>query len=275
VSEIVVRKAVWLNPTFFIIRVVACLILWFISYRVLVGGSLRQDHTKDWRITKRARRFAPAFMAILAFTITIVGFDWISSLEPEWYSDMFGVYVFAGTFLTGLAATSLVVIYMKSRGRLPGIRFDHLYSLGAFIFAFTVFWSYIAFSQYMLIWYANLPEEVTFYKHRIEGAWKPVALALAIFHFLVPFFAVITRDVKGNPRRLLWVSILVLAAQALDLYWMVFPHLGDAPILGWTELAFGIFFLALGMWWVRWAMGFGADMPIGDPFLKEGLEFRL
>ncbi len=274
-SPVVAGKAVWLNPAFFTARVIGCLLLWGLSYRILVGGSLLQDRTKDHRLTLRARRFAPAFMAILAVTITIVAFDWVSSLDPEWYSDIFGVYVFAGSFLAGLAATTLAVLFLKGRGRLPGIRFDHLYNLGGFLFAFTVFWSYIGFAQYMLIWYANLPEEVTWYKHRVEGPWLPVALALAIFHFVVPFFALITRDSKGTPGRLFWVSILVLLAHGLDLYWMVFPSLGGGPALGWPEAFFCLFFLSIGLLWIRRAMSLGADMPVGDPFLKEGLEFRL
>ena len=139
-------------------------------------------------------------MAIFGITITLVAFDWISSLEPEWYSDIFGVYIFAGTFLAGLAATTLAVLYLKSRGRLPAVGPDHMYNLGGFLFAFTVFWSYIGFAQYMLMWYANMPEEVFWYKDRLQGAWGPLLLALAVLHFLVPFFMLIPREAKSNPK---------------------------------------------------------------------------
>jgi hypothetical protein len=268
-------KSGWLNIPFFSIRTVVCVVLWIVSYRILVGGSFRQDETRDPAQTVRARRFAPIFMIIFALTITLVAFDWVSSLEPEWYSDIFGVYIFGGSFLAGLAATTLVVLHLEARGRLRGVRFDHRYNLGGFLFAFTVFWSYIAFAQYMLMWYANLPEEVFWYKDRIDGAWLPVTLALALVHFVIPFFALSTRDSKGDPRRLRWVAILVLAAHALDLYWLLFPFLGKTPVLGWGEVAFALLFLGAGLAWVGVQMRRGADMPVGDPFLAEGLEFRL
>jgi hypothetical protein len=274
-NPIIGGKAIWLNIPFFSLRVVACLFLWFIAYRIFVSGSIRQDQEKDPRFNLRARRFAPVFMAIFGITITVVAFDWISSLEPEWYSDIFGVYLFAGTFLAGLAATVLAILYLKSLGRLPAVSPDHMYNLGGFLFAFTVFWSYIGFAQYMLMWYANIPEEVFWYKERMQGAWGPLLLALAIFHFLVPFFMLIPRDAKSKPKLLLWVSVLMLFSHWLDLYWMIFPTLGTSAFFGWPELSFALLFLSGGLLWIRRSMRLGEDMPVGDPFLREGLEFRL
>jgi hypothetical protein len=268
-------KAVWLNIPFFSLRVVACLVLWFIAYRIFVTGSIRQDREKNPKFNLRARRFAPVFMAIFGITITVVAFDWISSLEPEWYSDIFGVYLFAGSFLAGLAATLLAILYLKSLGRLPAIGPDHMYNLGGFLFAFTVFWSYIGFAQYMLMWYANIPEEVLWYKERLQGAWGPLLLALAVFHFLIPFFVLIPRDAKSKPKLLLWISVLMLFSHWLDLYWMIFPVLGAGVLFGWPELSFALLFLSGGLLWIRRCMRRGEDMPVGDPFLQEGLEFRL
>jgi hypothetical protein len=251
-----------------------CLAVWLASYRLLVGGSLRQDATKDPRVNLRARRFAPAFMALFALSTTVLAFDWISSLEPEWYSDIFGVYLFAGTFLAGLAATSLTVVALKRAGRLARVSGDHLYNLGALLFAFTVFWSYIAFAQYMLIWYANLPEEVTWYALRFGGAWGALTLLLALVHFVVPFFALITSDAKADPARLQRVALVVLGAHLLDLYWLIVPSLRRGVLLSWPELAFAALFLGGGALWLIWAFSRGADMPVGDPFLAEALEFR-
>jgi hypothetical protein len=272
-SPIVEGKAAWLNVPFFDLRTAICVGLWCLAYRVLVAGSIRQDTTRDPAITVRARRFAPVFMIFFALTITVVAFDWVSSLEPEWFSDIFGVYLFAGAFLSGLAASTLAALHLKDKGRLPGVRYDHIYNLGAFLFAFTVFWSYIGFAQYMLIWYANVPEEVSWYQDRLEGPWLALTLALAVLHFIVPFFALIARDAKGNARRLRWVAVLVLVSHALDIYWLVFPSIEGMPILGWPEAAFAVFFLGAAFAWVGRVRG--ADMPVGDPFLKEGLEFRL
>jgi hypothetical protein len=274
-NPFVAGKAGWLNIPFFSARVVGCLVVWAVSYWILVGGSLRQDKTRDPAITVRGRRFAPIFMVLFGLTVTLVGFDWISSLEPEWYSDVFGVYVFAGLFLSGLAATALLVLHLMARGRLPGVGPDHIYNLGGFLFAFTVFWSYIGFAQYLLMWYANLPEEIFWYKDRVEGPWLWIVLLLAVVHFLIPFFVLIPRRAKQDPRRLAWVAWLVLFAHLLDLYWLIFPVLGIGPVFSWMEALFAVVALGLGFLWVRWSLGQGEDMPVGDPFLEEGLAFHL
>lgn len=274
-NPMVAGKAGWLNVPFFALRVVLCAVLWAVAYRVLVTGSMRQDRDMDPRFNLRARRFAPLFMVIFGITITVVAFDWISSLDPLWYSDIFGVYVFAGTFLAGLAATTLALLYLKGRGRLKEIGPDHMYNLGGFMFAFTVFWSYIGFAQYMLMWYANIPEEVFWYKVRLEGAWGPMLLALAVFHFLVPFFILIPRDAKANPKFLMWTAVVILFSHWLDLYWMIFPVLGRGPLFSWPELSFGLLFVSAGLIWIRHVMSRGEDMPVGDPLLSEGLGFRL
>jgi hypothetical protein len=274
-DPILAGKAVWLNVPFFVLRVAACLGLWWLSYRILVSGSVRQDREKSFRFSVRARRFGPVFMIVFGITITIVAFDWIASLEPAWYSDVFGVYIFAGTVLAGLAATTLAVLFLLARGKLPGVQPDHIYSLGGFLFAFTVFWSYIGFSQYLLMWYANMPEEVFWYKERMQGLWGALVLMLAVLHFLLPFLVLIPRAAKTDPKRLAWIAGTILLAHWLDLYWMVFPVLGKGPVFSWPELSFAVFFLSASLLCFLRLMARGASMPLGDPFLHEALEFRL
>jgi hypothetical protein len=274
-NKLLAGKAVWLSLPFFSLRVVLAMGLMLGALALLVGGSLRQDRTKDPAFTLRARRFAPAFMALFALVTTLAALDWVGGLTPEWYSDIVGVYLFAGAFLGGLAATTLGVTSLLAQGRLEGVRRDHLYNLGGFLFAFTVFWSYIGFAQYLLMWYANLPDEVVYYQVRLTGAWHVITLALAAFHFIVPFFALVTRDAKADPARLRAVAILMLAAHVLDIYWLVFPVLSGGPHAGWPELAFASMFLGGALLWVRAAFRRGGDLPVGDPFLKEGLEFHL
>ncbi len=274
-DPVIAGKAVWLNIPFFVIRVLVCIALWLLAYRILIGGSIRQDRDRDPGFSVRARRFAPVFMVIFGITITVVAFDWISSLEPAWYSDVFGVYIFAGTFLAGLAATTLAVLYLKSRGKLAGVERDHLYNLGGFLFAFTVFWCYIGFAQYLLMWYANMPEEVFWYRERLGGAWGPMLLILAVIHFFIPFLVLIPREAKSNPKHLFWIALLMLVAHWCDLNWMIYPVLGIGLQFGWPEISFAVFFIAGGLLWIRWALSRGADMPVGDPFLRRGLEFRL
>ena len=274
-DPVIAGKAGWLNVPFFAARAVACVGLWAISYRILVSGSVRQDQERNPRFNVRVRRFAPVFLVIFGITITVVAFDWISSLEPAWYSDVFGVYIFAGTFLAGLAASTLAVLYLMAKGKLPGVQADHVYNLGGFLFAFTVFWAYIGFAQYLLMWYANMPEEVFWYKERLQGGWGLLVLALAVFHFFVPFLVLIPRIAKSEPKRLARIAVVVLLAHWLDLYWMVFPVLGQGPVFGWPELSFALFFIPGSLLWFRHMMSRGAAMPVGDPILREGLEFRL
>ena len=274
-NHILAGKAFWLSVPFFSVRTLIAFGLCVLGLGLLVGGSLKQDTTKDPAFNFRARKFAPAFMAIFALVITMIAFDWISGLTPEWYSDIFGVYVFAGAFLSSLAATTLSVLYLQDRDRLQGVKGDHLYNLGAFLFAFTVFWSYIGFAQYMLMWYANFPDEVIYYKVRLAGSWRAITIALAAMHFILPFFALVTRDAKKDPKRLRRVAYLMLSAHVLDMYWLIFPILGAKPRFSWPELSFALFFIGGMLLWVRAAMEKGEDMPVGDPFLREGLEFRL
>jgi len=274
-NKLLAGKALWLGVPFFSLRVALCFALWLLALWVLVRGSLAQDRSGDPRFNLRARRFAPVFMGIFALGITLVAFDWISGMEPEWYSDIFGVYLFAGAFLSALAATSLMVLHLQGRDRLPEVRRDHLYNLGGFTFAFTVFWSYIGFAQYLLMWYADLPEEVVWYQKRMQGGWLAVILLAGVLHFVIPFLALLTRDAKQNPVMLRRMAGLMLFAHLLDLYWLIFPAVLGHPVLSWPELSFALFFLAGALLWVRRVRGLGEDMPVGDPFLKQGLEFHL
>jgi hypothetical protein len=274
-NPILVAKAPWLNLPFFVVRLVACAAAWLLFYRFFVGGSLRQDESKDPAFTVRARKLAPLFMVVFFFSVTLLGFDWLSGLDPEWYSDMFGVYVFAGAFVSGIAAMALGVLGLIRRGRLPEVKQQHFHNLGTLGLAFTVFYAYIAFAQYMLIWYANLPEEIVWVKHRTEGAWYPVALLLPLFHFFIPFFLLVGSVGKQRPRLLGIATLSILLGHFVDLYWLVFPVLGHAPLFGWPELAMASLFLGMGLLQIRRAMSRGADMPIGDPLLAQGLRWQL
>jgi hypothetical protein len=273
-NPILVAKAAWLNLPFFVIRAVVCAGLWLGFYAFYVRGSLRQDHSRDPAFTVRARKLAPAFMVTFFFTVTVVAFDWVSSLEPEWYSDMFGVYLFAGSFVSAIGAMAIGVLALLRRGRLPGVRVPHYFNIGTIGLAITVFSAYIGFAQYMLIWYADLPEEVVWFKHRIEGAWQPVALLLPLFLFFIPFFLLVGGEPKKRPWVLRIAALSILVGHLVDMYWLIFPILGDQPRLGWPELAMACWFLGLGFLQIGRAMARGADMPIGDPLLAKGLEWQ-
>ena len=268
-------SAEWLALPWVALRTFMAWTLVLLSLGCLVGGSLQQDRSCDPSFNRTARKRAPAACAAIALAVTLLAFDWVAALTPDWYSDIFGIYLFAGAFLAGLAASTLAVTRLRDQSRLPGVSRDHLYNLGGLLFAFTVFWGYIGFSQYLLSWYGNLPEEASWYQLRLRGGWHAATLALALLHFAVPFLALVTRDAKGDPRRLRWVALLVLLSHYLDLHWMLFPVLGRGFLFSWPELSFAAFFLGLGLLWTREAFRLGADQPVGDPSLGRGLEFRL
>ena len=234
-DELLAAKAKYLNSIFFVLRYIATFVLWTFFYWLFTRNSLKQDSTKDAKgdtYTRRNIRLSAIFLPVFAITITFIAIDWAMSLEPLWYTTIIGIYYFSGTVVSALAAATYIIIRFHETGRLPGLRRDHFYSLGSLMFAFVNFWAYIAFSQFMLIWYANLPEEVFWYKERLSGLWLPVLIVIAVLHFLVPFLLLIPREAKSNPRRLAVASFSILVAHWLDLYWLIMPARGGNPRFG-------------------------------------------
>ena len=177
-------------------------------------------------MSARLRRLAGPAIIVLALTQTFASVDWIMSLTPHWYSTMFGVYFFAGSFVGFIALLSVVAAAMRGAGLLDTvISAEHLHDVGKLLFAFTVFWAYIAFSQFFLMWYANLPEETTWYRARMEGSWMTVSLFLMAGHFVAPFFYLMGRAVKRKGATLAVGGAWLLAMHFLDLYWQVMPTL--------------------------------------------------
>jgi len=271
-------KRPYLNQVFFIARGVVYFLLWigFTSY--FVRRSLAQDGGGDAAITVGMRKVSAPFLLVFALTATFASFDWFMSLDPHWFSTILGVYVFAGMTVAALSAIVIAVIWLRASGRLGGgiVRNDHLYSLGALLFAFTCFWGYIAFSQFMLIWYGNIPEETVYFIHRTEHGWLGVTLALVALRFVLPFFLLLSRDSKMNPRRLIVVSALCLVGQLVDLYWLIMPQASAAgPRIGWQE--FGPLLLMTGIlvWCAARFLSRHKPLPVGDPFFQKSCDFHL
>lgn len=280
-DKILEGKASYLNPNFFLIRTVAILFLMLIFRTLLVKGSLKQDESKDQKITKRNVIISAIFMPIFAISITIMGIDYMMSLEPHWFSTMFGVYYFAGTVWVTMAVLTIIALNLNENKYLVnGINKDHYYSLGGLMFAFTAFWTYIAFSQFMLIWYANLPEETFWFMPRMEGWWSMVSIGLIFVHFVIPFGLLINRTSKLDPKRLKAVAWYILFAHFYDIYWIMYPtysHLTDshAPAFGWIELS--VIAAAIGaLITVFYISSKNTNLvAIGDPKLQRGLDFHL
>src|SRR5262245_54331629 len=269
-------KAPYLNVPFFLIRAPLFFGLWSFIALLYYRGSRRQDVTGDPGVSARLRRLAGPAIIILALTQTFASVDWIMSLTPHWYSTIFGVYFFAGSFVGFIALLSVVAVAIRRAGLLDTvISAEHLHDIGKLLFAFTAFWAYIAFSQFFLIWYANLPEETSWYKTRVEGSWLTVTLLLMAGHFVAPFFYLMGRAVKRKGATLAVGGAWLLAMHFVDLYWQVMPTLHPE---GFRPAALDVAaFLVIGGCFVAaagWLMRRQALVPLRDPRLAESLAFE-
>ena len=254
----------WLDWPFFLARAATYAGVWTIfAWAIRTRGP-------------RRRRIAGAFLAVFAVTFSLAAFDWVMSLEPAWYSTIFGVYHFAGLFLSALAAVVLLALWLERSGPLAGVLHQHhLHDFGKLLFAFSTFWAYIWFSQYMLIWYANIPEETVYFIARHHNGWFALFVLNVALNWIVPFAVLIRRDTKRNRRVLATVCVVVLLGRWLDLYLMILPPvLGDAPGLGLSEAGVlaggaGLFGLALTR-----ALQAAPIVPVEDPDLPASLQYE-
>lgn len=278
-DKILQGKAPYLNESFFFIRTFVFIGLWSLFFWILTKNSRKQDETKDQSLTKKNIRFSAIFVLIFALSLTFTAIDFMMSLEPHWFSTIYGVYYFAGTVVAALAAITIVVVKLKEKGYFaPWMTDDHLFSLGALLFAFINFWAYIAFSQFMLIWYADLPEETFWFLTRWNGGWVFISLLLIVVHFLVPYFALLTQPSKMNPKRLKFIAVWLLFAHLLDIFWLVMPNMGtmkNGYVFSWIDLVFPIAGLGLVIFVFTFAAKKANLIPVGDPKLKRGIDFHL
>jgi hypothetical protein len=229
------------------------------------------------RISLRLRKTSAAGILLWALTLSFAAIDWVMSLQPHWYSTIFGVYFFGASILAFFAFTTLVAMGLQRGGMLKNaITTEHYHDLGKFVFGFTVFWAYIAFSQFILIWYANIPEETEFYLVRVHGGWAPMSYALPVIHFFVPFLYFMSRHVKRNRLALGAGCVWILIVHCIDLYWLILPNFGGhgaeshfAP--AWTDGAAligmaGAFLAVFGVFLRK-----SSVVCINDPRLEESL----
>jgi hypothetical protein len=278
-DEILQGKAPYLNIPFFIIRAFVIIGFWTLFYFIITRNSKKQDIGGNQNLTTKNIRISAIFIIIFAVTISVSAFDWLMSVDPHWFSTIFGVYYFSGTVIAALAAITIVVVLLKERGYFPTwFTNDHLYSLGALMFVFVNFWAYIAFSQYMLIWYADLPEETLWFLQKWEGSWAVFSILLIIIHFLVPYIVLLSQPSKMDAKKLKFISIWLLFAHLFDLFWLVMPQMEAMEhgyVFSWIDLVFPIG--AVGFLMVIFNMKFKKQnlIPVGDPKLKRGMDFHL
>lgn len=279
-NELLMHKAPFLNLTMFGAMVGASLVLWVVCGAVMVAASQRQDREGGMRATNTSRVASGMFLVIFAITLSIVSFYLLMSLDAHWFSTMYAVLVFTDVIQAGTAAVAIAAGLLVWSGTLKGfINENHLHSLAKMLFAATGFWAYIYFCQFMLIWYANLPEETAYFMRRTANGWAVYTLALPLLKFLAPFLLLIPRDAKRRPARLVPIAALVMFAQFWELFVMVGPAIGhgaDAshahlPLI---ELAVTIGFLGLFTLVCGWALGRREAVPLKDPALAECLTYQ-
>jgi len=270
-------KRLYFSPGYYEARAAVYFSVWILLAVMLYRWSLRQDREGgSLEAVARLRWWSGPGIAALFVTVTSAGVDWVMSLDPYWYSTIFGIYVYAGGALAFIAAVTALALALRQAGYLrEWIHVEHYHDLGKWMFALTVFWAYIAFSQYMLIWYANIPEETIWYKERFQGSWRWVSLVLAIGHFVVPFFVLMSRAAKRRLPVLATMSVWILVMHWVDLHWLVMPTVHHHGFhLHWLDL---VTWLAVGSTFglVAWVLlGRNALIPVGDLRLAESLSHR-
>jgi hypothetical protein len=270
-DEALRQKAAYLNPTFFYIRAALFLGTWALLALWFWRTSRAQDDSGDPKLTQKMEAGSAPAVLIFALTLTFAAFDWLMSLDPHWYSTIFGVYVFAGSTTSSLAVLALMTLALQQGGRMGKVStVEHRHDIGKLLFGFTIFWAYIAFSQYMLIWYANIPEETIFYRHRWHGSWKTVSLVLMFAHFFIPFVTLLSRHVKRHPVGLAATSVLMIVAHYVDMYWLVMPNFEHEHIApSWIDLAGLLGPLGVALLAVALRARKSPTYPLQDPRLAE------
>ena len=287
-DSVTLQKRKWMNPWFWTLRVVLYFVIWCWIASYYRRQSLLQDETGDVALTSQMQYWSGFCTVILGLTLTGAAGDFVMSLDPHWYSTMFGVYYFAGAFLGGWAVLILITRMLHAAGYLGrSVTIEHYHDLGKYLFAFTFFWGYIAFGQYMLLWYANIPEEIEWFNrhgattvHRNITGWSYVILLLLFCQLLIPFAGLMSRHIKRQVGTLVVWAFWVLAFHYLDVYWMVMPeyHVAGGPHLTGLSILVDVAAL-LGMGGLLTAvllrlMAPHSLRPAADPRLPEALAFQ-
>lgn len=272
-SQPLQQKSLYLNLPFFLIRAALYFAVWIGLAVLLNRWSLAQDHTGDAALATRMRRLSAVGMILYVLTATFAGYDWLMSLEPEWFSSIYGLLFLAGQ---GLAALALAIIGLRflANGNSAGQDWTQSFNdLGNFLLGFVMIWAYFSFSQFLIIWSANLPEEAIWYYHRSQGGWLAVGLILIVFHLALPFFLLLSRRVKRRAQWLTALAVLILAARWVDLFWHIVPAFApDGVHVHWLDF---VILIAMGGGWMaifirQWAGK--SPLPRHDPHLGDTYE---
>lgn len=274
-DHILAGKSGFLNMPFYIIRLVAYAIIWVGFAMAFRRHSLQEDADANLSHYKKSVTLGAVFLVLFAVTSSTSAWDILMSIDSHWFSTLFGWYTFAGLFVSGLASICLFTLYLKGRGYLSHVNENHLHDVGKFMFAFSIFWTYLWFSQFMLIWYANLPEEVVYF-HTRWIHYRTMWIGNFMINFIAPFLVLMTRDAKRQ-RTILWVGgIIIFFGHWIDVYLMVMPGtVGSAWHLGFIEFGTMAGFLGLFIWSTLSELSKAATVPQHHPMLQESLHHHI
>ena len=269
-------KTPYLNVPFFAVRALIYFAVWIVTARFFLAQSTRQDDSGDPALTRRMEKGAGVALILFGLTVTFAAFDWLMSLDPTWFSTIYGLYFFSGAVVAFFAAIILLAIILQAGGLLSrSITVEHYHELGKLLLGFIIFWGYMAFSQYLLIWYANIPEESVWYLVRHEEPWAWVSLALLFGHLLIPFLGLLSREMKRRKILLGGWAVWMLVIHWVDLYWLVMPTFSPESVP--FRLLDVCCIIAVGSLYLAglcWSVRSRALVPKKDPRLQESLAFE-
>lgn len=278
--EIIEQKAhYYLNVKFFIVRVFIYFGIWILFSWLLNKYSREQDETGNRFLTKTMSKISGPGLVVCGLMITFATIDWVMSLDPTWYSTIWGILFIGGQLLSAMAFSITVLAVLSKREPMAGlVKPAHFHDLGKLTLAFVILWAYFSISQFIIIWSGNIPEEAKWYTRRLDTSWKVVGLILVLFHFALPYLLLLSRSLKRNPNRLIWLAIWIIIMRNVDLYWLMGPELhgslenhGAGFSIHWLDIV--MWFAIGGIWLWFWAGELKKRplLPVKDPFLEEAL----
>jgi hypothetical protein len=272
-DEILQHKHAYLNTPFFLVRAAIYFLVWNGLSYFLNAWSLEQDRAGDPQLARRMQLMSAGGLVAYGLTITFASFDWLMSLEPHWFSTIYGVLIIGGQGLSAMAFLIIALVWLSRRAPLSDIVApSHFHDLGNLMLAFVMLWAYFSFSQYLIIWSGNLPEEIAWYLHRLQTGWRFIGLALVVLHFVAPFCLLLSRRVKREAELIVIVAAGILIARVVDLFWLVAPEFHRQGVsVSWLDI---LLLLSLGAIWLGcfvWQLRGRAILPVHDPQFEEAL----